>query len=84
MKELNKTHVIYKNLHEIKGEILRDYNGKFEIVGRLKVGYQIRETQIRFRNIDDYEAYIIALDEGYDTKDAIFNGYVYKKKHSSI
>ena len=36
------------------------------------------ETHFRFRNITGYEAYINAIDEGYDAEDAIFNGYFYK------
>ena len=48
------------------------------MVGILKVGDQIRQTRIRFRNINNYEAYINAIGEGYDAEDAIFNGYVYK------
>ena len=28
--------------------------------------------------MDDFEAYINSIDEGYDTEDAIFNGYIYK------
>ena len=77
-KELNKIQVIDKNLHEIKNEILLDYIGEFEMVGNLKVGGQIRQTHIRFRNIEDYEAYINSIDEGYDARDAIFNCYFYK------
>ena len=83
LKELNKIQVFNKNLHEIKQEILQDYEGEFEMVGNLKVGDQIRQTHIRFRNISDYEAFINAIDEGYDAEDAIFNGYIYKL-HSSI
>ena len=78
IKELKKIQVIDKNLHEIKNEILLDYVGEFEMVGNLKVGDQIRQTHIRFRNMDDFEAYINAIGEGYDAEDAIFNGYVYK------
>ena len=78
MKELNKFQVVNKNLHEIKNEILTDYEGEFEMVGSLKVGDQIRTTHIRFRNINDYEAYLNSIDEGYDAEDAIFNGYIYK------
>ena len=78
LKELNKIQVVNKNLHEIKQEILRDYNGEFEMVGNLKVGDQIRQTKIRFRNINDYEAYINAIDQDYDSEDTIFNGYIYK------
>ena len=48
------------------------------MVGNLKVGDQIRQTHIRFRNISDYEAYINSIDEGYDAEDAIFNGLIYK------
>ena len=80
LKELNKNQVIDKNLHEIKNEILLDYVGAFEMVGNLKVGDQIRQTNIRFRNMDSLEAYINAIDEGYDAEDAIFSGYFYKLK----
>ena len=48
------------------------------MVGNLKVSDQIRQTHIRFRNIDDFEAFINATDEGYDAEGAIFNGYIHK------
>ena len=48
------------------------------MVGNLKVGDQIRKTKIRFRKMDDSEAYINAIDEGYDAEDAIFNGHIHK------
>ena len=47
------------------------------MIGSLKVGDQLRQTPIRFRNIDEYESYINAIDDGYDAEDAIFNGYIY-------
>ena len=78
LKELNKIEVIDENLHEIKNEILVDYVSGFEMVCNLKVGDQIRQTDIRFRNMDDFEAYINAIDEGYNAEDAMFIGYVYK------
>ena len=78
LKELLKIQVVNKNLQEIEQEILQDYQGEFEMVGNLKVGDQIRQTHIRFRNISDYEAYINSIDEGYDAGDCIFNGYIYK------
>ena len=78
LKELNKIQVINKNLHEIKNGILEDYDGTFEMVGTLLVGDQIRQTHIRFRNMDDFESYINSIDEGYDADDCIFNGYIYK------
>ena len=78
LKELNKIHIVNKNLHELKQEILVDYTGEFEMVGSLRVGDQIRQTHIRFRKMDDFESYINAIDEGYDADDTIFNGYTYK------
>ena len=44
------------------------------MVGKLSLGDQIRETHIRFRNMDDFKSYVIAIDEGYESKDAIFIG----------
>ena len=44
----------------------------------MKVGDQIRQTHIRFRNNDDYEDYINSIDESYDAQDALFNGFIYK------
>ena len=78
IKELNKIEVIDKNLHEIKQEILEDYTGEFQMDGSLKIGDQIRQTKIRFRNMDDFEAYINSIDQDYDSDDTIFNGYIYK------
>ena len=78
LKELNKIQDIDKNLHEIKNEILQDYEGVFEMIGNLKIGDQIRQTHIRFRNISNYEAYINSIDQDYDSDDCFFNGYIYK------
>ena len=78
LKELNKIQVIDKNLHEVKNEILLNYTDVFEMVGNLKVGDQIRQSHIRFRNMDDFEAYINSIDQDYDSDDSIFNGYIYK------
>ena len=50
LKELNEIHVIVKNLHEIKSEILAEYAGEFELVAKLSIGDQIR---VRFGNITD-------------------------------
>ena len=78
LKEVNKIEVIDKNIHVIKHEVLLDYTGEFEMVGNLKVGHHIRDTRVRFRNINDYEAYIKQIDQDYESDDAIFNGYIYK------
>ena len=78
LKELSKIHVVNKNLPEIKQEILGQYVGDFEMVVNLSVGDQIRETHIRFRNITDYEAYIFAIDQDYESGDAVFDDDIYK------
>ena len=44
------------------------------MAGKLSTGDQIRETFIRFRNMDDFESYVNATDEGYEAEDAMFNG----------
>ena len=48
------------------------------MAGNLKVGDQIHQTNIRFRNMDDFESYINSIDDGYDAEDAFFNGHIYK------
>ena len=48
------------------------------MVGRLKIGDQIRTTHIRFRNFTDFESYINAIYQDYESEDAIFKGYIYK------
>ena len=66
------------NLHEIKNEILEDYTGDFELLGKLIIGPVEHKTNIRFNKIDDFERYINAIDIDYDSDDVIFTGYVYK------
>ena len=80
LKEKNELEirVINKNLHEIKNEILPDYTGEFEMVGELSIDDHIRPTHIRFRNINDYESYINAIDPYYESEDATFNDYIQK------
>ena len=78
LRELNKIEVIIKNLHEIRSEIILDYTGEFEMVGNLKNGDQIHQTHTRFRNSDDYEFYINAIDQDFESEYAIFKGYFYK------
>ena len=79
LKELNKIEVINKNLHQIK-EILEDYTGDFELIGKMIIGPVEHKTNIRFENMDDFERYINAIDIDYDSNDVIFTGYVYKLK----
>ena len=74
----NKIYVNNLNLHEIKNEFLEDYTGDFELKGKLIIGPIEHETNIRFKNMDDFERYINAVDVDYDSEDVTFTGYVYK------
>ena len=58
--------------------MLQDYECVFELVGNLKVGDQIKQTHIRFRNMIDFETYINSINGNYDSDDSIFNGYIFK------
>ena len=67
------------NLHEIKNDILENYTSDFELIGSMLVGEIEQKTNIRFKNVDDFESYINAIDNsGYDSDDVIFTGWLYK------
>ena len=74
----NKIYVNNLNLHEIKNEILQDYTGDFGLNGKMIIGPIEHKTNIRFKNMDDFERYINAIDVDYDSEDVTFTGYVYK------
>ena len=65
-------------MHEIENEILQHYTGDFELNGKMIIGPVEHKTNIRFKNIDDFERYIIAIDIEYDSEDVTFSGYVHK------
>ena len=74
----DKIYVNKLNLHEIKDEILQDYTGDFELNGLMIIGPVEHKKNIRFKNMDDFERYINAIDIDYDSEDVTFTGYVYK------
>ena len=80
----NKIYVNNFNLHEIKDGILQDYTGDFELNGKMIIGPVEHKTNIRFKNMDDFERYINAIDIDYDSEDVTFNGYVYKLNTSQF
>ena len=45
---INKIYVNNLNLHEIKNEILEDYTGDFELIGKMIIGPIEHKTNIRF------------------------------------
>ena len=73
----DKTYVTGVNLNEIKGELLVDYTGVFQLNGSMITGQFEQKLSIRFRNTDDFESYINAIDIIYDNDDVTFTGYIY-------
>ena len=65
-------------MHEIKDGILQDYTGDFELNGKMIIGPIEHKTNIRFKNMDDFENYINAIDVDYDSEDVTFTAYVFK------
>ena len=79
--ELATSDSIYVNnlyLHEIKNKILQDYTDEIELIGKMIIGLVEHKTNIRYKNMDDFERYINAIDIDYDSEDVTFIGYVYK------
>ena len=74
----NKIYVNNLNLHEIKNQILQDYTGDFDLNGKMIIGPIEQETNVRYKNMDDFERYINAIDIDYDSEDVTFTGYLYK------
>ena len=66
------------NPHEFKNEILKDYTGDFELIGSILVGEIEQKKDISFKNVDDFETNINAIDiSGYDSEDVIFTKWLY-------
>ena len=47
----------------------KDYTGAFELNGSRIVGAIEHKTNMRFKNLDDFENYINATDVDYDSED---------------
>ena len=73
----NKLYVNNLNLHGIKNEVLQDYTGDFELNGKMIIGPNEYKTNIRFKNMNDFERYLNAIDIDYDSEDVSFTGYLY-------
>ena len=79
--ELATSNKIYDNnlnLHEIKNEILQGYTGDFELNGLMIIRPIEHKTNVRFKNMDDFESYINAIGFDYDSEDVTSTGYVYE------
>ena len=78
MATTNKKFVIGLSLHEIENEILEDYTGDFELIGSMLTFELEQKTNIRSKNFHDFETYNNGIDDGYDSEDVIFSGWLYK------
>ena len=75
----NRKYVNGLNVHQNKNEFLENHTGGFELIGSMQVGEVEQKTNIRFKNVDDFESYINAIDSsGYDSEDVIFTERLYK------
>ena len=63
---------------KLKMKFLQSYAGDFELNGLMVIGPIEHKTNIRFKNMDDFESYINAIDIDYDSEDVTFTGYIYK------
>ena len=74
----NKIYVNNLILHEIQNETLQDYTGDFELNGKTIIGPIEQRTNIGFKNLDDFERCVSAIDVDYDSEDVTFTSYVYE------
>ena len=73
-----------------KNDNLEDYTYDFELIASMLIGEVEQRTNIRYKNIDDFEIYVDAIDVGYDSEDVIFktrlsklNTFEFNKKNRS-
>ena len=64
--------------YEVKHEILSDYTSNFEKIGKIIIREMEQKTNFIFRNVEDFETYIIAIDVDYDSEDVFVTGWLYK------
>ena len=75
---VDKIYVNKLNLNGKRNEVLHDYKCDFEFFGLMGLGPVKNKTNIRFRNVNDFESFINAIDIEYDTGDVTFTGFLYK------
>ena len=76
---INKIYVKGLYLHEIKNEIIIDYEGVFEMIGSMLISEMKQKTIIKFKNGDDFETYVNAkVNGGFDSEDVTFTGWLYQ------
>ena len=74
----DKINVNGLNLHQIKNEILLVYTGDFELNGSMLIGPVGHKTNIRFKNNDDFETFINAIDVDYNSEMSLLLGIFIK------
>ena len=85
LAKINKRYVNGLNLHEIKDELLEDYKSDFDLAGFVLIGEIEQKTNIRFRNVGDFETYTNDIyNGGYDSEYVLFTGWLYKTNTPEI
>ena len=72
----NQLYVNSLNLYEIKREILLNYKADFGLNGSMVMGPVEHKTKIGFKNLEDFEGFINAIDIDYDNEDVTFTGWI--------
>ena len=72
----NKIYVNGLNSHESKIEVSLDYTSAFGVIGPMLVGEIEQKTNIRFKNVEDFETHIITIDVENDSEGVIFTGWL--------
>ena len=79
MGTTNKMYVIRLKLHENQNEFFSYFTGDFEMIEKIIKRELEQKTNIRFRNIADYESRIKTKDSaGYHSNDVVVTGWLHK------
>ena len=73
LAEAERSNIRGLNVFEIRDR-LNDGNRGFELVGQMTINGIKKKTNMRFKNINDFESYIGKIDEKYDGEDVVFQG----------
>ena len=63
---------------KLKKQFLQDYTKDFELNGLMIIGPVEHKTNIRYKNMNDFESYINATDIDSDSENVTFTENVYK------
>ena len=71
LAEADRSNIKGLNVFEIRDK-LDNGNRGFELVGNITINGLKKKTNMRFKNMNDFESYIEKIDEKYDGEDVVF------------